>query len=183
MTHFPTLPDSARLWILAADRPLTAPERRAALERMRHFAAGWTSHGREVGAEVTFEDDRLLLVAAYVDERSNAGVSGCGIDDMVRAAEQVADNLGFAWLDGLHVLYRGADGELHAVTRSIFRQALAKGHVTADTTVVDTTINTVGILRRHGLDRPAGASWHARVFRIAPTGTPPPPWTPEPHSR
>jgi hypothetical protein len=162
-----SLLDSARLWIFTADRPLTVAEQQELLDRMQKFAAAWRSHGRPVTSEVALHDDRFLLVAAQLGEGVNAGVSGCGIDTMIQAAEVAASHLGFAWLDGLQVVYRDDSGSVRALPRPAFREEVRQGRVTGATTVIDTTISDLHALRSHGVERPAAATWHGRVFRLA----------------
>jgi hypothetical protein len=168
MTNFPALPDDSRLWVLTAERQLTGAEQASVLEWMQRFVSAWTSHGRPVQGEVALEDGRFLLVAAHIEEGANAGVSGCGIDKMIQAAEVAATHLGFAWLDGLQVVYRDHSGAVRALPRPAFREEVRQGRVTGATTVIDTTVPDLHSLRSQGLERPAAASWHGRVFRLGP---------------
>lgn len=156
------LPDSARLWFFTADRPLSTDTAGALQRRVEDFLTEWASHGRAVPGEAAVLHDRFLAVAAHLD----GGVSGCGIDSMTHAVEEIASGLGFGWLDGLHVAYRDASGDVHAVPRPAFRALVRDGAVTAETPVFVTTLDTLGDLRAGGLERPAAEAWHARVFRI-----------------
>lgn len=159
---FPALPASARLWTFTADRMLPADTTDALCSRVEAFLTEWTSHGRAVAAEAAVLHGRFLVVAASLE----GGVSGCGIDSMVHAVEQIGHDLGFGWLDGLHVAYRDEHGEVQAVARPAFRALVRDGVVTAETPVFVTTLDTLGDLRGGGLERPAAEAWHARVFRI-----------------
>jgi hypothetical protein len=158
----PDLPDHARLWIFTADAPLPPAQRSAVLERTQDFLARWASHGRPVPADAGFLHDRFLAVAAHLE----GGVSGCGIDSLVHAVEGIARGLGFGWLDGLHVAYRDAAGDVQAVPRAAFRALVRDGAVTAETPVFLTTTETLGALRAGGFERPAGTAWHGRVFGL-----------------
>lgn len=159
------LPDSARLWLFAADRDLTDAEARALLERVRTFTAGWTSHGRPVASDAEVLDGRVLAVGATITEAEmNAGVSGCGIDKLQHAVEAAAKAGGFAWAGALDVLYRDADGRWQSAPRGAFRRLAREGTATAATPVLDLTHTTVGALRSHGVARPAGEAWHGRAF-------------------
>lgn len=161
------LPDDARLWLFAADRPLTDEEQDALLDRMGGFAAGWTSHGRAVPAAVALVADRVLAVGASLQaDALNAGISGCGIDALEHAVAAAADALGFGWLPALDVLYRADDG-LRALSRPAFRALAREGAVDADTPVLDLVLSTVGALREKGVEHPAGDTWHGRVFRLS----------------
>ncbi|ARA91709.1 MAG: hypothetical protein D6685_04065 [Bacteroidetes bacterium] len=161
---FSTLPDEARLWVYAADRPLTAAEQTTLTRRLMPFLASWTSHGRPVQGAMHLLHDRFLLVAAVL--AGGADISGCGIDASVHAVEEAAEAVGVRWLSPLEVLYRDDEGQIRHVPRSGFRQLVRAGTVTGATPVFDLSLTTVGALRAQGLERPASAGWHARVFRI-----------------
>ena len=163
---FPSLPDSARVWIFAASRALSPVEQQDVLKRLQPFLAGWRSHGRPVPAEARFQADRLLVVGAHIEDGLNAGVSGCGIDALTHAVEAAGASDGIEWLGGMHVLYRTPAGELRAVSRPEFRQQVKEGAITPDTLVADTTIGDLETLRQQGIERPISESWHARVFRV-----------------
>jgi hypothetical protein len=161
---FEGLPDEARVWLFAAERAFEPKEWRTILERVRHFIADWRSHGRPVASAAEVLEGRVLAVAGVITpDDLNAGVSGCGIDSMMRAAEGAALEAGCRWAGNLDVLYDDGDS-WRAVSRSEFRQLVAAGAITLDTPVIDLTPGTVGALRRVGVARPAGEAWHAAAF-------------------
>jgi hypothetical protein len=163
---FENLPDSSRVWVFAASRALDAADQRQVLSRLAPFIAAWTSHGRPVPAEAAIVSNRLLVVAAHIEDGPNAGVSGCGIDALTRAVEQSVASMAVEWLDGMQILYRDPAGEMRAVPRPDFRGLVHEGAVDGATHVVDTTVADLGSLREQGLERPLESSWHGRVFRI-----------------
>ena len=160
---FPSLPDPARCWIYVAPRRLTEAEQATLLETLQTFFAGWASHGRPVQGAAAFLDDHFLAVAGAI---AGGEISGCGIDASVHATEEAAGRLGVAWSSPLLVLYRDADGAVRSLPRSAFRKLVDDGTVTAETPVFDVSLTTLGQLRSGAFEKPAGASWHARVFRI-----------------
>lgn len=159
---FPGLPADARLWSFTADRTLTDAEQRHLRDTLESFVAHWTSHGRPVPGAVSVVENRFVLVAAHLA----GGVSGCGIDSLVHAIEQAGVEVGVEWVDGLKIVLRTPDGAVAVVPRPTFRKLVRDGVVTAATSVFDTTLDTVGALRERGLERPAGTTWHARIFRL-----------------
>lgn len=161
---FPSLPDDARCWIYVADRPLTDDEQRRLLDRLRAFLQDWTSHGRPVEGAVEVLDDRFIALAAMLSEGE---ISGCGIDDSVRAVDEAAQALGIEWVPALDVLYRDEAGRVQHHARSAFRTLVQEGTVTAATRVFDPSITTLADLREGRFERPAGTSWHARAFDLA----------------
>ena len=158
----PDLPVDARLWVFTADRTLSTSDQEQLHETISRFVAQWTSHGRSVPGAVTLAHDRFVLVAAHL----TGGVSGCGIDSLVHAVEQAGSALGVEWVDGLNVVARDAEGAISVLPRAAFRQRVREGAVTTETPVFLTTLDTVGALRDGGLERPAGTTWHSRVFRL-----------------
>lgn len=159
---FPELPADARLWIFTADRELSDATQTRLSEELGRFIEQWTSHGRPVPGAVAIHDDRFVLIGAHLE----GGVSGCGIDSMTHAVERAGDNQDIAWADGLQVVYRDGDGAIQIVPRPVFRQLARDGAITTATPVFDTTADTVGAVRNDGLERPAGSTWHGRVFRL-----------------
>ena len=161
---FPTLPNEARCWIYIADRRLTETEQASLLNALHPFFQGWASHGRPVQGAATCLDDRFLVVAGTLMQEGT--ISGCGIDASVRAVEEAATRLGIKWASPLLVFFRNADGSVDSLPRSAFKRLVADGTVTAQTRVFDVSLTMLGQLRNGGFEKPAGASWHARVFRI-----------------
>jgi hypothetical protein len=161
---FDALPDTARLWIFPATRPLSAAEGERVLAETDAFIAGWTAHGVPLTAARDLRHDRFLMVAA--DEEA-AGVSGCSIDALVRRMDRLGSTLGVAL--GVDLVEHGPvaylDGaEINQVPRHRFAALAASGSVTLDTIVFDNTITRVGDVRSGRWERPAGDAWHRRAF-------------------
>lgn len=163
-TLFPDMPDDARLWIHITNRPLTDEEQRALTNRIRQFAEGWTSHNRPVRGAVEMVDDRVLLIAATIDE--GPAISGCGIDAVTHAVEEAAQALKFDWASPLDVFYRDDDGRLQQCSRSEFRTRIENEGLTTETIVLDPSVMNVGELREGAVEQPARSAWHARVFDL-----------------
>lgn len=162
-TLFPMLPDAARCWVYVAERRLTDAEQTALLEALQAFFEGWASHGRPVQGAATCLDDRFLVVAGTLTQEGT--LSGCGIDASVHAVEEAAQRLGVTWASPLRIFYRDGDAVI-SLPRPTFKKCVADGTVTAETHVFDVSLTTLGQLRSGAFEQPAGASWHARVFRI-----------------
>jgi len=162
---FVPFPDEARCWIYVADRPLSDALQEKLLGTLEPFFAEWASHGRPVQGAATVLEDRFLVVVGAI---TRGDISGCGIDASVHRVQETAENLGVTWLSPLLVFFRGADGTVESLPRSAFRKHVAAGTITAATPVFDVSLTTLGQLRDGTFEKPAGASWHARVFRIPP---------------
>lgn len=167
ISAFATFPDAARVWIHAADAPLSEQTQVALLDHLSDFFDRWTSHEQPVEGAATVLDDRFLVVAAV---RTDEGeISGCGIDDLAHAIDDVASALDIGWVPALHVLYRAPDGSVAAVPRPTFQQRGRDGSVTPETPVFDPSLTSLGALRRGEFERPAHESWHAQLLAAAAT--------------
>ena len=149
-------------------RDLTETEQDALCDALRAFLQGWTSHQHPVRGDIAILHDRFLVLAGYVEDDA---ISGCGTDASSRAVARAADDLGIRWGQALDVLWL-KEGRVQSSPRSVFRQQVRHGVVTADTLVFDLGINTLGSLRHGHFLKRAGQSWHARSFGILGVSTP-----------
>lgn len=157
---FAQLPDHARLWVFASERPLGPDESGRLLAAVDAFLDTWHAHQTPLTCARDWRHDRFLLVG--VDEQS-AGVSGCSIDALVRAMKTLGHDLGVNLLDHAAVFYR--DGaEVRRLDRDAFAEAADEGLVSPQTAVFDNTVSTVGQLRAGNWERTAATSWHQRAF-------------------
>lgn len=158
----PELPDTARVWIYAADRDLKESEMSRLLEILNTFCSSWQSHGRPVESAAAVIAGRFAVLTGRIAE---GDVSGCGIDASVHALEEASEELGIEWLPGVMIHFRDRDGAVRSVSRAAFRERVRTGEIDAGTHVFDLTIASLGQLRSGLLEQPAGKTWHARVFR------------------
>ena len=157
---FAQLPDDARVWVFASDRPVTGPEAERLLGEVDGFLARWAAHGQPLTAAREWASDRFLAVA--VDQR-DAHASGCSIDGLFRTLQQVGREIDANLVGGGRVYFRDPAGAIHAVPRAEFSTRAARGEVTPETLVFDPTVATAGDWRAR-FERPAGASWHAGLL-------------------
>lgn len=155
-----SLPDHARVWVFAAERPLEGPDREHLLADVDAFLDQWAAHGAPLQCGRDLVYDRFLMVA--VDEQA-AGVSGCSIDALTRRLREHEQRLGMALLDNGPVHYRAA-GDVARVNRAQFGALADAGTVTPDTVVFDTTVPTLGTVRAGKWETPARETWHGRAF-------------------
>lgn len=157
---FHALPDSARLWVFAAARPLAATERDTLLAAVDTFLDEWNAHRvpLDCGRDVRY--DQFLIVG--VDEEA-AGVSGCSVDALVRTMKGLGQQLGVDLLDHGSVFYRDGAAVVR-VSRDDFAEAVGRGALTSEAIVFDHTVQTVGALRSGAWEAPASQTWHGRAF-------------------
>ena len=157
---FTALPDDARLWLLALERPgeaaALAPELDALLGRWRH-------KGTQYQAAWALLDQRIVAIA---EPTLATAPSGCAIDGMLRGVQQLVAKAGMDLADPSAVLVRLGDG-LQAMPRSDLEARLLDGTLTADTPVLDLALLTLGDLRGGKFERPLAATWIGRKFKLA----------------
>jgi hypothetical protein len=156
---FESLPADARLWIYAAERPLTPAEQERLLEAVDEFIGQWTAHGHPLAAARDLRHGQFLLVG--VDE-SQEGASGCSIDSMTRTLGALERQLGVELQNHAPVLYRVPEGIARA-SRPVFGDRAKAGEVTPDTVVFDNSLTRVGDLADRW-EVPARDSWHGKAF-------------------
>ncbi|MDH4044443.1 MAG: hypothetical protein OEY20_17720 [Gemmatimonadota bacterium] len=157
---FPSLPDHARLWVFAAERPLEGDARDRLLADVDAFLEHWAAHGAPLRCGRDLVHGRFLLVA--VDEQA-AGVSGCSIDALTRQLREHERQLGMALLDNGPVHYRTDDGVARA-SRVEFGTLADTGAVTPETVVFDNTVPDLGAVRAGKWETPARDTWYRRAF-------------------
>ena len=156
---FAALPDSARLWVFAAARPLSTTERATLLEAVDPFLDEWNAHRVPLDCASDFRYDQFLIVG--VDQEA-AGVSGCSVDALVRTMKALGQHLGVELVDHASVFYR--DGDTVTCASRGLRRGRRAGAVTPETIVFDNTVPTLGALRSGAWEAPAARTWHGRAF-------------------
>jgi hypothetical protein len=157
---FRSLPDDARTWVFAADRPLPPPAADRLLGEVDGFLDAWAAHGQPLTCARDWREDRFLAIA--VDGR-DAHASGCSIDGLFRVLQRLEPQLGASLLGGGRVLYRDASGAVRTVSRDEFSTLATQGTVTGETRVFDATVSTAGAWRER-FEKPAAESWHAALL-------------------
>jgi hypothetical protein len=155
-----SLPDHARVWVFAAERPLGGSARDQLLADVDAFLDQWAAHGTPLTCGRELVHDRFLMIA--VDEQA-AGVSGCSIDALTRRLREHERRLGMALLDNGPVHYR-ADGGIARVSRAQFGALADAGTISPETVVFDNTVPTLGAVRAGKWETPAREAWHGRAF-------------------
>ncbi|MEQ9569340.1 MAG: hypothetical protein RLN75_04055 [Longimicrobiales bacterium] len=159
-TDFSALPDDARLWVFAADRPVEGDHAEALLARVDAFLDAWNAHGHPLTGARRWDQDRFLFVA--VDERT-APPSGCSIDALHRVLKDFEAERGVGLTDHVDVLWRDGEGRVVRSSRPDFARLAREGEVDFETPVFDTTLTRKGALIE-GFEVPAGSDWHRRAF-------------------
>lgn len=168
MTHLPepfkSLPDTARLWLVALEAP-PPPEVRPRLhEGMEAILGQWRHKGHAYQGAFALVKDRILAVA---EPELASAPSGCAIDGMLRKVRRLVGDLGLAEVDpAAAVLVAGPDG-LHAVPKADLEARIQDGALGAETLVLDLSLYSLGDLRAGKLEAPLARTWIGRKFKVA----------------
>lgn len=158
-TEYNKLPDSSRVWVYQANRPLLVEEIEHISAKTINFIDNWKRHGENLKGSFTLKYNQFLVLA--VDESFNA-VSGCSIDSSVRFVKELQEELNLDFMNKLNVTFK--DGEnINMVTLSEFQGYASEGKITPETIVFNNMVNTkVGF--KTEWEVPAKESWHNRFL-------------------
>ncbi len=163
ITDFAALPTDARVWVFACDRSLTADEARPFLAQVDAYLAQWKAHGTPLRCARAWAHDRFLAVG--IDPTAEQA-SGCSIDDLFRRLRGMGDAIGTQIMAGGRVFYRDATGLVRSASRPEFSAMAARGDVTADTRVFDTSVIAADDWRAR-FERRAGDTWTKELLRVS----------------
>lgn len=164
MTAIESLPPGSRVWVFAANRPLTEEDEARLADVVSRVFDVWAKKSPCVRGVREFREGRFLVVGA--DEREDR-VSGCGIDAMMQWVRQLEAESGLRLVDRMLVFWRGDDGAVRSATRGDFTRLLASGEVGPATPVFDTAASTSDVFRAGRFVLPLAESWHAQIFAAA----------------
>jgi hypothetical protein len=94
---FDALPDTARVWVFAADRPVRGEGAERLLGEVDRYLAGWKAHGHPLTVARDWSADHFLTVAV---DQTEAHASGCSIDGLFRRLQALEPALGTSLLGG-----------------------------------------------------------------------------------
>jgi hypothetical protein len=159
IVSFDQLPDEARLWVFASDRELTGDSEAAVLAAVDDFLDAWKAHGVPLVCARDWRDNRFIAIGVDVNAEN---ASGCSIDGLFRALQQLERTVGSRLVGGGRVFYRTATG-IEATTRDQFVERVKRGEVSKSTPVFDTGLSAASAWRTR-FEQPAGSAWTARFF-------------------
>ncbi len=148
------LSNNAHIWIFGISPALDEQKQTTVLRAIDAFLDEWAAHGTPIRGARDLREGSFLIIAA--DEQCEK--SGCSIDRMFGTLRALERELGVAILDSNRVFLRHDSG-VRAVGRSEFKNA-----ATFDTTVFDTTAETLGAVRTGAWECHASHSWHRHLL-------------------
>ncbi len=162
VVKFSELPDSARVWVFAAERSFSDTEANLISTSMDNFMQEWTAHKRELTTAWDLRYQQFIFIA--VDERM-MGASGCSIDSMVRNLGELGKRLNTD-LVGAHlkVFYRDQASRIQCVDRIEFKRLAQNGMLDEQTIVFNNTVKTIKEIKEGKWETALKYSWHFEVF-------------------
>jgi hypothetical protein len=152
---FETLPDAARVWVFGSGRALAGSDADRLLGEVDRFLGQWKAHGVPLFCARDWRDEHLLTIG--VDStRENA--SGCSIDGLFRVLQAIERPLGTKLVGGGRVFYRDGRGAVQCAARDELATRVARGDITDDTCIFDTSVTNAGEWRTR-FEAPASATW------------------------
>jgi hypothetical protein len=159
---FSALPDSSRLWIFAADKPIGHAEIPEFLARLDNTLDAWQAHGKDLHAGRDLRYEQFLFVAA---DENVEHPSGCSIDTLTREIAALGNQFGVNLLSSGLVPYR-AGNEVRNTDRAAFKKLVEAGEITPETIVYNNSLTGLQELREGKWEVPASHSWHAKAFKF-----------------
>lgn len=160
---FDKLPDTARVWVYQADRPLSDGEVNTISESLQLALGQWVAHGQPLLASAQVVENRFVIVG--VDEGYTLP-SGCSIDASVRTVQEIGRQIAVDFFDR-SVAVQTTDGSVQTFALPALKAAVADGVLTPDTSVFNTLVKTKAELLSDWRIR-AADSWLKRYFRFTP---------------
>lgn len=162
---FDKLPETARIWVYQANRPLSDGEVTTIEQALQPALSEWAAHGQPLLASAKVVENRFVVVG--VDEGYNLP-SGCSIDASVRTLQNISQQLsrGDGPVDFFDrsAAVRAADGSVVVYPLPILKAAVTDGLLTQDTPVFNTLIKTKAEFSTDWTIR-AADSWLKRYFK------------------
>ena len=152
--------DDTRLWIYPFRNPLDESGTSLLRQTLGHFLPTWVSHGAPVEGQFRIHEARFVLLIG----QSAAGISGCSIDSSVKNFKDLRDQHGLDGLDRSLIFFRDSEGAIQGRHFLDFQKLAVSGEILPETPVFDTTITTLGQLRRGDFEKPFHESWHTDRF-------------------
>lgn len=152
---FADLPDSARVWVFASDRQLSAEESKVLLAEVDAYLDQWKAHGAPLRNAREWRENQFLVIGV---DPSVEQASGCSIDALFRSLQQLGNRLATNLVAGGRVFYRDAAGKPRLALRQEVPVFVKAGQLGTDTPVFDTTLTDAGSFRSR-FERPARETW------------------------
>ena len=158
---FPDLSDHSRVWTYAFQKKLADPELGIVRDTLDDFLKDWNSHGVPVTGKYVILYNQFVILST----ETTSELSGCSIDSSVRIFKFLKEEHGLDALN-LNLVHFREGVTIRSVDRSAFPDQINSGKISSDTIVFNTTIQTLGEIRKGLWETRLSNSWHAKAFKI-----------------
>ena len=166
--HFDALPNDARVWGFASDRPLRGDDAATLLGEVDRFLEQWKAHGAPLRCAREWTDDHFLVVGV---DPTVEQASGCSIDGLFHGLLSLERTLGTRLVAGGRIFFRDAHGEVQFAPRTELATLAARSVLTGDTPVLDTSISDAATWRAR-FERPAKETWVSSLLNLSQASQP-----------
>ncbi|MEK7484218.1 MAG: hypothetical protein AABZ60_07790 [Planctomycetota bacterium] len=160
---FNELPETSRLKIFHASRPLSESESALLRKEADFFLKGWQTHKQDLTAAYEWKYHQFLLVG--IDERC-VSLSGCSIDRLTQFVEALGRQFQVEFLNSPQICYRNEQNQICCVDRLEFKNQIQLGAIHENTLVFNNLIMSLKEWRAGKWEVPLKESWHAQAFPL-----------------
>ncbi len=159
LVPFSSLPESARIWIYQANRPLNEKESEEVKAELEAFLMQWTAHGSDLQAGFDIRYNRFIIIGL---DQTHSAASGCSIDASVRFIQALQHKYELDLLDKMNVTFRQGDYISYKPLLEFKKMARQKA-ISKNTIVFNNLVASKGEFEEHW-EVPAEDSWHKRFL-------------------
>ena len=159
---FETLPDTSRIWIYQANRPLQAEELTEIQTFLTTQIDAWGAHGAPLKASFSVIKNQIILIAA---DESFQAASGCSIDTSSRWMKELGARFSVDFFDR-SILCENEGDKLFSVSPFQIKKHVAAGEITEQTRVYTQNIGLK--IELANWPQKAGESSWAKYFSSQP---------------
>jgi len=134
-----TLPNNAKVFIFQSDRKLTSSDKEIINTKMKSFLTTWATHGEELTAEYTIQDNPFLIVG---NDEGRVATSGCSKDSLTHAVQFLGEKLNIDFFNRLSIAFKTSSGNFELTDMLNFKSMMQKDEITQNTIVVNNLIES-----------------------------------------
>ena len=155
------MPNSARTWIYAANRPLLLAEQQHIQLALDKFTAEWTAHEQVMKAKATVLYNQFVLI--MLDESFN-DISGCGIDKSVKLMKDLGSILSIDFFNRLLIQVL-VNENVQTYSKNSLQLAIHEGLINQDTLTFNHLVQNKLDLIQNWL-QPLNQSWISKQLQF-----------------
>jgi hypothetical protein len=132
-----TLPNNAKVFIFQADRKLTSSDLEVISTEMDLFIPKWATHGEELTAEYTVQNDFFLIIG---NDEAKVATSGCSKDSLTHVIQSIGEKLKIDFFNRLNIAYQTSSGDFELTNMLNFKKMMQKDEIKQNTLVFNNLI-------------------------------------------